>query len=71
LVAANGTYIIDADLESQPHKSKLSESGINTLSTYTYLIGQFTQTSKAIIIQTFAPYYGILVIQSGLCSVEF
>jgi hypothetical protein len=33
-----------ADVESQPHKSKLNESGINTLSTNTYLIGQFTQT---------------------------
>jgi hypothetical protein len=33
--AANGTYIIAADLESQPHKSKLNESGINTLSTNT------------------------------------
>ncbi len=41
-VAANGTYIIAVDLESQPHKSKLSKSGVNTLSTNTYLIGQFT-----------------------------
>jgi hypothetical protein len=69
--AANGTYIIAADLESQPHKSKLSESGINTLSTNTYLIGQFPQTTKSINIQTFAHYDGILVIQNGLCSVQF
>ena len=40
--ARDGTYIIAADLESQPHKSKLSESGINIISTNTYLIGQFT-----------------------------
>ena len=39
--AANGTYIIATDLESQPHKSKLSESNIHILSTNTYLIGQF------------------------------
>jgi hypothetical protein len=70
-IAAAGTYIIAADLESQPHKSKLSESGINTLSTNTYLIGQFPQTTKAINIQTFAHYDGILVIQNGLCSVQF
>ncbi len=64
-------YIIAADLESQPHKSKLSESGINALSTNTYLIGQSTQTSKARNIQTLARYHGILVIQRGLCSVQF
>ncbi len=40
----DGTYIIVADLESLPHKSKRSESGINTLLTNTYLIGQFTAT---------------------------
>ena len=40
-IADEGTYLISADLESQPHKSKLSESGVNTLSTNTYLIGQF------------------------------
>jgi hypothetical protein len=31
--AQGGTYVIAHDLESQPHKSKLSESGINTMST--------------------------------------
>ena len=69
--AANGTYIIAADMESQPHKSKLSESGINTLSTNTYLIGHFPQTTKATNIQAFAHYDGVLVIQKGLCSVQF
>jgi len=44
--ARDGTYIIAADLESQPRKSKLSESGINTLSINTYLIGQFTATQQ-------------------------
>jgi len=70
-VTANGTYIIVADRESQPHKSKLNESGINTLSTNTYLIGQFAYTTKAINIQTFAHYDGILVTQNGLCSIQF
>ncbi len=31
----DGTYIIAADLESMPHKSKRSESGVNALSTNT------------------------------------
>ena len=64
-------YIIDADLESQPHKSKLSESGINTLSTNTYLIGQFTATQQNQMVHTFAHYDGILVIKGGLASVQF
>jgi hypothetical protein len=34
-IAAEGTYLIATDLECQPHKSKLNESGINTLSTNT------------------------------------
>jgi hypothetical protein len=34
-IATEGTYLIAADLESQPHKSKLSKTGINTLSTNT------------------------------------
>jgi hypothetical protein len=40
IAAQDGTCGIAHDLESQPHKSKLSESGINTLSINTYLIGQ-------------------------------
>jgi len=71
-IAAEGTYLISADLESQPHKSKLSESGINTLSTNTYLIGNFsTQLTKPFNVQTFAHYDGILIIQGGLASVQF
>jgi hypothetical protein len=71
-IASEGTYLIAADLESQPHKSKLSESGINTLSTNTYLIGQFSgQLIKPLNVQTFAHYDGILIIQGGLASVQF
>jgi hypothetical protein len=70
--ARDGTYIIAADLESLPHKSKLSEAGVNTLSTNTYLIGQFpAQTQQNQTIHTFAHYDGILVIQNGLASVQF
>ena len=65
----DGTYIIAADLESQPHKSKLSESGINTLSTNTYLIGQFTATQENRTVNTFGYYDGILVISGGMASV--
>ena len=71
ILARDGTYIIVANLESQPHKSKLSESGINTLSTNAYLIGQFTGTQQNRTVHTFAHYDGILVIQSGLASVQF
>jgi hypothetical protein len=46
--------IIAAELESQPHKSKLSESGINTMSANTYLIVKLAQTIRATNIQTFA-----------------
>ncbi len=69
--AAEGTYLIAADLESQPHKSKLIESGINTLSTITYLIGQFPEQAKNCRIDSFAHYDGILIIQGGLASVQF
>jgi hypothetical protein len=44
--ARDGTYIIAADLESLSHKTKLSESGVNTLSTNTYLIGQIPATQQ-------------------------
>ena len=70
--AAAGTYVIAADLESQPHKSKLSESGINTLSTNSYLIGQFaTAAAAALNLSMFAHYNGILIVQGGLASVQF
>ena len=71
VLARDGTYIIAADLESQPHKSKLSEIRINTLSTNTYLIGQLTGTQQNQTVHTFAHYDGICVIQGGLASVRF
>ena len=62
-IADEGTYLISADLESHPHKSKLSESGVNTLSTNTYLIDQFKDVlAKALNVQTYAHYDGILII---------
>ena len=65
-------YIIAQDFESQPHKSKISESGINTLSANTYLIGQFRGAlTAALNVQSFAHYDGILVIQGGVASVQF
>ncbi len=69
--AGEGTYVIAADLETQPHKSKLSESGVNTLSTNTYLMGQFPEQAKNRRIDSFAHYDGILIIQGGLASVQF
>jgi hypothetical protein len=70
--ARDGIYIIGADLERLPHKSKLSESGVDTLSTNTYLIGQFpAQTAQDQTIHTWGHFDGILVIQNGLASVQF
>jgi hypothetical protein len=71
IASQDGTYVIAADLESQPHKSKLSESGVNTLSTNTYLIGQHAQTTENHTIHTFGHYDGVLIIQGGLASVQF
>jgi len=69
--AAKGTYLIATDLESQPHKSKLSESSINTILTNTYLIGQFPQQKNNCRVDTFAHYDGILIVQGGFASVQF
>jgi len=49
----------------------MSESGVNTLSTNTYLIGQHTATAENHTIHTYAHYDGILIIQSGLAFVRF
>ena len=73
-VAGDGTYIIAADLETMAHKSKLTESGINTLSSNTHLITQFggaIQANNALRVDTFAHYDAILIIQNGVCSVQF
>ena len=71
-VAEAGAYVIAADLETMAHKSKLTESGINTLSTNTHLVSQFKgPLNKAARVDTFAHYDGILIIQNGICSVQF
>jgi len=70
--AAGGTYIIAADLETLAHKSKLTESGINTLTTNTHLIGIFGGAlADAVHVATFAHYDAILIIQNGVASVQF
>jgi hypothetical protein len=73
-IADSGTYVIAADLETLAHKSKLTESGINTLSVNTHLIMQFGGVNglfAAVWVDTFANYDGILLIKNGLCSVQF
>jgi hypothetical protein len=73
-IAESGTYAIAADLETLAHKSKLTESGINTLSANTHLIMQFggaNGLSAAVRVDTFAHYDAILLIQNGVCSVQF
>lgn len=71
-LATGGTFIIAADLETLAHKSKLTESGVNTLTANTHLIGQFTgQQTAALHVSTFAHYDAILIIQNGVASVQF
>jgi hypothetical protein len=73
-IAESGTYVVAADLETLAHKSKLTESGINTLSANTHLIMQFGGVdglANAVRVDTFAHYDAILLIQNGLCSVQF
>ncbi len=73
-IASSGTYVVAADLETLAHKSKLTESGINTLSSNTHLImqsGGANGLDAAVRVDTFAHYDAILLIQNGLCSVQF
>jgi len=71
-IGANGTYIIATDLETLAHKSKLTESGINTMSANTHLITQFaTGLAAGDRVDTFAHYDAVLMIQNGICSVQF
>jgi len=59
-------------LETLPHKSKLTESGVNTLATNTHLVCQFKGAITAPShVATFAHYDGVLLIQNGICSVMF
>ena len=72
LEANAGTSVAAADLETLPHKSKLTESGINTLSTNTHFIGLFSgPTGSPLNVQSFAHFDGVLIIQGGLASVQF
>ena len=72
VAADDGCYIIAADLETLAHKSKLTESGINTLTTNTHLIGLFEKAlGDAVHVATFAHYDAILIIQNGVASVQF
>ena len=73
-IAFSGTYVIAADLESLAHKSKLTESGINTLSANTHHIMQFGGNDgldNVVRVDAFAHYDAIFLIQNGVCSVQF
>ncbi len=68
------TYVIAADLETLAHKSKLTESGINTLSSSTYLIMQSGGTNglaAAVRVESFIHYDAILLIPNGVCFMQF
>jgi len=73
-IAESGTYVVAADLETLAHKSKQTESGINTLSAKTHLIMQLggaNGLAAALRIDAFAHYDAILLIQNGVCSMKF
>ena len=59
------------DLETLPHKSKVTESGVNTLAVNSYLICQFSNPAVPTHVATFAHYDGVLLIQNGIRSVMF
>lgn len=70
--ATDSTYVIAQDLEHLPHKSRLQENGINTLSVNTHLIMDFGQPVTANVrVNTFAHFDGILIIQNGIATVRF
>ena len=70
--ATDGTFLLGQDLEVQSHKSRVSEQGINTLSTNTHLITQFTSSlADALRVDTFAHYDFVLLIQGGVAQVRF
>lgn len=70
--ATDGTFLLGQDLEVQSHKSRVSEQGINTLSTNTHLITQFTSSlDDALRVDTFAHYDFVLLIQGGVAQVRF
>ena len=73
-IAESGTYVVAADLETLAHKSKLTESGINTLSVTTHRIMHFggaNGLAAAVYVDSFAHCDAILLIQNGVCSVQF
>jgi hypothetical protein len=73
-IAEAGTYIVAADLETLAHKSKLTESGINTLSANTHLIMQLfgaNDVTAALRVDSFAHFDGLLIILNGVCTVQF
>ena len=68
----NGAFVLAQDLEALSHKSKVSENGINTLSTNTHLYSRFAGTTTyALRVDTFAHYDFVLLIQNGQASVRF
>lgn len=70
--ATECTFMLATDLETLPHKSKLTESGVNTLAVNTHLVCQFAGLLNAAShVSTFAHYDGVLLIQNGIASVMF
>ena len=68
----NGAFVLAQDLETSSHKSKVSENGINTLSTNTHLYARFPGSiGYAMRVDTWAHYDFVLLIQNGQASVRF
>ena len=70
--STDGAFLLAQDLETSSHKSRVSEQGINTLSTNTHLVTQFGLALPAALrVDTFAHYDFVLLIQNGQATVRF
>ena len=70
--STDGAFVLAQDLETSSHKSRVSEKGINTLSTNTHLVTQFGLSLPAALrVDTFAHYDFVLLIQNGQATVRF
>jgi hypothetical protein len=72
--AANeGKYLIASDLESQSHKSMLSEVGVDVSTSVSHLTAQFgAQLTSSLTVDVFSHYGGYIAVETdGLVNVFY
>ena len=70
--AAAGGFVLAQDLETQSHRSRVSEQGVNTLSSNVHLVAQFGGgLAAALRVDTFGHYDFVVLIQGGVAIVRF